>query len=84
MVKNVTWMGDQMPEFSGHAFKDLTVECTFSCKVAIPYKPWSRTMEECCNLELLSLQKGTDETWVIQTNTDASKCNFENIYDNQI
>lgn len=77
-------MSDQMPEFSGREFKDLVVECSFSCTVAIPCKPRSHRMEECCNLELLNLQKGADEAWVIQTNIDASKHNFENISDNQI
>lgn len=54
-------MSDQMSDFSAHVFKDLAVECTFSCTVAIPHKPWSRRIKECCNLELLNLQKGADK-----------------------
>lgn len=77
-------MSDQRPEFNEHKFKDPVVESTFSCTVAIPCKPWSHRKEKCCNLELLKLQKGADEAWIVWTNMDAIKGNFESIWSNQI
>lgn len=88
LLNKVLWskrqVSDQMPKFNEHKFKDPVVESIFSCTVAIPCKPWSQRMEKWYNLELLKLQKGADEAWTVQINTDASKGNFENICSNQI
>lgn len=77
-------MSDQVPELGRHELKDLVEVCTSSCTVAIPCKPQSHRMEECCNLELLNPQKGNNEAWVVRTDTNSSKCNFKNFCDNEI
>lgn len=70
IVKKVIRMNDQMPEFSGHKLKDLVVEWTCSCTVAMPCKPRSHRVDECCNLDLWNLQiQSTEEAWVVQTKT---------------